>query len=126
MTLTREAPSGGTQMTYKFISACQWGQLEVAKWLLTQGANIHADNEAAFRFAYKNGHLKMFKWLIWIGVVPKPGHKLRGYYVRCAFKTVVREYMLLIQLQRGWREWMYTPGRCGAKAAECHFKTAIK
>ena len=105
---------------------CRNGQLEVAKWLLTQGVHIHADDEGAFRYACYNGYLEVAKWLVRIGVVPASDHKLRGYYLRCAFKTVVREYMLLIQLQRGWREWMYTPGRCGAKAAECHFKTAIK
>ena len=109
-----------------FRYACYNGHLEVAKWLLTQGVHIHADDEGAFRYACYNGYLEVAKWLVRIGVVPASDHKLRGYYLRCAFKTVVREYMILIKLQRAWREWMYTPGRCGAKSAECSFISLLK
>ena len=44
-------------------SAAQ-GRLEVVKYLISCGANIHANNDQAFRFSAENGHLEVVKVLI--------------------------------------------------------------
>ena len=48
-----------------FSYACEFGQLEIAKWLLQIKPNIDisADNEYAYRYASRNGYLKVVKWL---------------------------------------------------------------
>ena len=48
-----------------FQSACENGQLEIAKQLLEKNPNINisANNDAAFRYACKNGHVKVVTWL---------------------------------------------------------------
>ena len=40
------------------------GQLEVVKYLVNNGANIHADNDFALRWASKYGHLEVVKFLV--------------------------------------------------------------
>jgi ankyrin repeat protein len=43
--------------------AAKNGHLEVVKFLVEQGANIHADNDFPLRWAAKNGHLEVVKFL---------------------------------------------------------------
>jgi hypothetical protein len=48
-----------------FISACESGHIEIAKWLVyDHQVNIHADNELAFRWACSNGHVEIANWLV--------------------------------------------------------------
>ena len=42
----------------------KWGNIEVFKELVEQGANIHADNDYAIRLASCNGHLEIVKFLV--------------------------------------------------------------
>ena len=51
-----------------FSYACEFGHLEIAKWLflIKPDIDISAENEYAFRYASKNGHLEMAKWLLQI------------------------------------------------------------
>lgn len=48
-----------------FSYACEFGKLEIAKWLLQIQPNIDisAENEYAYRYASRNGHLEVVKWL---------------------------------------------------------------
>src|SRR5690606_34115855 len=43
------------------------GHLEVVKYLVGLGADIHANNEYALRWAAENGHLEMVKYLVGLG-----------------------------------------------------------
>jgi len=43
------------------------GHLEVVKFLVSIGANIHADDDFAFRWSAENGHLEVVKYLVNIG-----------------------------------------------------------
>jgi hypothetical protein len=48
-----------------FCSACYYGQLETAKWLLSVKPSINInDYERAFRNACGNGHLEIAKWFL--------------------------------------------------------------
>ena len=51
-----------------FMYACQYGQLKVAKLLLTISPtiDISADNDNTFRWACANGHLEVAKWLLFM------------------------------------------------------------
>ena len=44
--------------------ACEEGHLDVVKYLVEQGANIHADNEYALHWASRKGHLEVVKYLV--------------------------------------------------------------
>jgi FOG: Ankyrin repeat len=44
--------------------ACENGHLEVAKFLVEKGANIHASYDLALQWACKNGHLEVTKFLV--------------------------------------------------------------
>ena len=40
------------------------GQFEVVKYLITQGADIHTDNEFSLRYAAHNGYLNVVEYLV--------------------------------------------------------------
>ena len=40
------------------------GHLDIVKYLLENGANIHADNDYALRWSARNGHLDLIKYLL--------------------------------------------------------------
>jgi ankyrin repeat protein len=48
----------------ELIVASKYGHLEVVKFLVEKGANIHADNNLALRCASKYGHLEIVKFLV--------------------------------------------------------------
>ena len=57
------------ELNEQFIDACENGQLEVVKYLLTSAeltehANIHARNDEGFIWACRYGHLEVIKYLI--------------------------------------------------------------
>lgn len=57
------------QLNNVFIQACEYGYLDVVKYLLTsteltKHANIHAHDDAGFRWACENGHLDIVKYLL--------------------------------------------------------------
>ena len=47
----------------EFITACKQGNLESAKLYLKNGADIHAMNDYALRWASNNGHLEVVAYL---------------------------------------------------------------
>ena len=49
---------------YALYLSAQYGHLEVVKYLVSLGADIHADNEYALRWSAGNGHLEVVKYLI--------------------------------------------------------------
>jgi ankyrin repeat protein len=46
------------------INACRDGDLELVKYCLREGANIHAQNDFALRWASQNGHIEVVKYLV--------------------------------------------------------------
>ncbi len=70
-----------------FRSACEYGYLKVAKWLLEikPDIDISADYEYAFCFACANGHLEVVKWLLEV----KPNIDIRIDY-NYAFRYACR------------------------------------
>jgi ankyrin repeat protein len=62
-----------------FRGSCKYGQIEVAKWLISinadksalysLGADIHSENDYAFRKSCRNGHIEVAKWLYSLGGV---------------------------------------------------------
>jgi hypothetical protein len=67
----KEKPIMHDLYTTEFIRACVNGKLEMVKWLYSIGdvciedkPNIHFNNEEAFKYASKNGHLQIVNWLI--------------------------------------------------------------
>jgi ankyrin repeat protein len=53
---------------YGFRWACMNGHLEVVKYLVSLGVNIHTMEEWGFRLACQNGHLEVVKYLVSLGV----------------------------------------------------------
>lgn len=51
-----------------FITACENGYLDIAKWLYSLGADIHAQNDKAFSDACMNNQFEILKWLFENGV----------------------------------------------------------
>jgi ankyrin repeat protein len=49
------------------ISASENGHLQVVEYLLSIGANIHARDDYAVRWASRNGHLKVVEYLVSVG-----------------------------------------------------------
>lgn len=49
------------------IAASLSGQLNVIKYILKEGADIHADNDKALEFAKRSGNAELFKYLIDMG-----------------------------------------------------------
>ena len=49
-------------MQYRWAS--ENGHLEVVRYLVEQGANIHANNDYAIRWASENGHLEVVRYLV--------------------------------------------------------------
>ena len=49
---------------FAFRFASEFGHLETVKFLVEQGANIHANNDSALRTASLNGHLEIVKYLV--------------------------------------------------------------
>ena len=45
------------------IWASQKGHLEIVKYLVSLGANIHANNDEALRWASNNGHYEIVKYI---------------------------------------------------------------
>ena len=57
------------ELNDQFIDACENGQLEVVKYLLTSAeltehADIHAQNDSGFSWACAQGHLEVVKYLL--------------------------------------------------------------
>lgn len=62
-----------------FIYSCNYGQLNIAKWLLTLDGkiDIHAFNDNALKCSIKNNNSTISKWLINLGNInhtPYPQH----------------------------------------------------
>ena len=51
-------------MATDFLNACETGNLEVVKYLVSKGADIHSDDDWSIEIASKNGHLEIVKYLI--------------------------------------------------------------
>ena len=49
---------------YQFIYACRKGQIDQVKYLVKQGADIHANNNEALRLASKYGKYDVVKYLV--------------------------------------------------------------
>jgi len=49
---------------YPLQIACQYGNMDIVKFLVEDGANIHADNELAFRWSCSHGKLEIVKYLL--------------------------------------------------------------
>ena len=49
------------------INASCNGDLEIIKYLVSLGADIHADNDSAIAYTSRNGHLEVVKYLISVG-----------------------------------------------------------
>ena len=49
------------------IDASRLGSLKVVKYLVSSGANIHADSDYAVRWASRSGHLEIVKYLVSLG-----------------------------------------------------------
>ena len=49
-----------------FITACKYGQLNIAKWLINDypNINIHVYNDKAFKRSCYNEHFEIVQWLI--------------------------------------------------------------
>ena len=43
------------------------GRMEMVKYLVELGADIHAENEYALRWSAKHGHLEIVKYLVELG-----------------------------------------------------------
>src|SRR5581483_7285166 len=46
---------------------CQIGHLSTVQYLLSVGADIHADDNCAIRYASKHGHLSVVQYLVELG-----------------------------------------------------------
>ena len=55
-------------LNQKLIEAAKSGNLEVVKYLVENGADIHAEKDYALRLAAYNGHLDVVKYLVEKGV----------------------------------------------------------
>ncbi len=44
--------------------ASENGHLEIVKYLVSQGVNVHTRSNYALRFASQNGHLEVVKYLL--------------------------------------------------------------
>ncbi|BCS83709.1 ankyrin containing protein [Cotonvirus japonicus] len=44
--------------------SCEQGRLEIVKFLVKQGTDIHIDDNCAVRWASRNGHLEVVKFLV--------------------------------------------------------------
>ena len=51
----------------KFDEVCKKGYYHLAKWMIDHGANIHAGNDYALRWASDNGHPETVKLLLEAG-----------------------------------------------------------
>jgi ankyrin repeat protein len=51
----------------EFEAAARNGQLETVKYLVSVGANIHANDDYAVQLAAGNGHLETVKYLVSVG-----------------------------------------------------------
>ena len=52
------------QNDWAFQWAARNGRLEVVEYLVKHGANLHVDDDYALRWAAENGHLEMVKYLL--------------------------------------------------------------
>jgi len=50
--------------TYTFQRACDESNLEVIEYLVSMGADIHANNDYAVRQASEKGHINIVKYLV--------------------------------------------------------------
>jgi hypothetical protein len=55
---------------FSFRLVCLFGHLTVAQWLYELGANVHVNEDATFRAAYRNGDLLVAQWLYNLGGIP--------------------------------------------------------
>ena len=53
-----------TNIQDKLNKACKYGKLNIIKYLISQGANIRADDDWAVVWASYNGHLETVKYLV--------------------------------------------------------------
>ena len=65
LTLAKTFPIPDQQeLNQVFINVCECGNLEVAQWLHSQGANISAQNDRAIINSCYKGHINIVEWLI--------------------------------------------------------------
>ena len=57
-------PKEQKKLNQKLIEAAQNGDLEIVKYLVNQGVNIHANDDEALRDASYNGQLEVVKYLV--------------------------------------------------------------
>ena len=86
-------------MDNQLIEASEKGDLEQVKELIEQGANIHADNDYALRWASYRGHLDIAKYLI--------AHKANIEKVDNKMRPKIDNWIkMIIKVQRKYREYI--------------------
>ena len=60
--------TGTDKLNAIFINNAKDGNLKVVKYLISQGADIHAEDDLALRWSVTNGHLKVVKYLVSQGI----------------------------------------------------------
>ena len=68
------------QNNKSIINVSEKGNLKLVKYLVSQGANIHVNNNKAIRWASSNGHLEVVKYLL----SQKTNINIITHAVRCA------------------------------------------
>jgi ankyrin repeat protein len=79
--LIKENLVNSNEILYAFYSAVENDYLDLVKYLISKGADIHADNDSALTCIALGGHLDIVKYLIegpedW-GTIGAPDHKNR-------------------------------------------------
>jgi hypothetical protein len=54
---------GGISLEHALLEASFKGRLEIVKYLVEKGANIHANNDYSLRYARLNGHIEVVNYL---------------------------------------------------------------
>jgi len=61
---------GAKICNYGFICAVGLNHIDIVKYLIDNGANIHEGNDVAIKVASKHGYLEIFKYLVFAGLDP--------------------------------------------------------
>ena len=85
--------------------ACAGGHIEVAKWLLTQGASMHAREDRAFLYACSKGHLRLAKWLVSLEGVRIHARQDQAFSLACHKRHVaVGRWLIGLEPEFPWDE----------------------